>query len=68
MFKVSCRQPFVYLFYTCFTSISIYSALENHHMFRVLCLGLGDQELSVSVGNKASSKNKFPATSTANSR
>ncbi len=40
----------------------------NQHIFRVLCLALGEQELSVAVGNNVTLKNQFPATEMAVSR
>ena len=32
------------------------------HVFRVLCLDLGEQELTVAVGNHPTHKNHYPAT------
>ena len=40
----------------------------NQHVFRVLCLELGEQELSVSVGNRPTHKNHFPATENTTTR
>ena len=37
-------------------------------MFRVLCLELGDQQVSVTVGNGVTSQNKFPASAVASVR
>lgn len=38
------------------------------HVFRVLCLELGEQGLSVAVGNEPTNKNQFPAREEASTR
>ncbi|CAH1786082.1 unnamed protein product [Owenia fusiformis] len=38
---------------------------KNQHVFRVLCRDIGEQRLTVNVGNGATSKNKFPDTAKA---
>ncbi|XP_071512100.1 nuclear pore membrane glycoprotein 210-like [Diadema antillarum] len=42
-----------------------YGATKNYHIFQVLCRHRGEQTLTVSVGNHPTTRNKFPATSSA---
>ncbi len=41
---------------------------ENNHIFRVLCTDLGEQELTITVSNGITSKNKIPASATTSIR
>ena len=40
----------------------------NYHFFDVMCLQIGEQILTIEVGNKITIKNQFPAKSSASAR
>nr|XP_054758778.1 nuclear pore membrane glycoprotein 210-like isoform X1 [Lytechinus pictus] len=50
------------------THVRGYGATKNYHIFQVLCRHLGEQTLTVNVGNDPTARNKFPARSTATVR
>ena len=49
-------------------SMIIFMSPEHYHVFRVMCLELGEQAMKVTVGNKPSSKNRHPSVATATVR
>lgn len=44
------------------------SSLLSHHSYRILCRRLGEQKLTIEVGNGRTLKNSFPSNETASIR
>ena len=40
----------------------------QHHVYRVVCRALGEKSLRLSVGNRPTAKNQFPANETTKAR
>lgn len=59
---------FAYLYVFHWKLYLLYLFAENYHVFQVLCRHLGEQTLTVNVGNDPTARNKFPARSSATVR